>query len=124
MHKCTVLSFAGQQQQFHFAFGQRPFHFPADPLGFRMPPIGNCQSEFLSILLRIFCFEILFICLWVFLQTFMKPQTFFLIQRLEFFLFQTFTSQNKIISSEGNVQQCGKSYNNWLIFRTWEIFWV
>lgn len=36
---------SGQQQQFHFAFGQRPFHFPADPLGFRMPPIGNCQSE-------------------------------------------------------------------------------
>ncbi|KAJ6638416.1 hypothetical protein Bhyg_11151 [Pseudolycoriella hygida] len=35
----------GQQQQFHFAFGQRPFHFPADPLsGFRMPPIGNCQN--------------------------------------------------------------------------------
>ncbi|XP_037932290.1 protein lozenge [Teleopsis dalmanni] len=34
-----------QQQQFHFAFGQRPFHFSADPLsGFRMPPIGNCQS--------------------------------------------------------------------------------
>jgi runt-related transcription factor len=46
MHKRTVLSFPGQQQQFHFAFGQRPFHFPADPLGFRMPPIGNCQSEF------------------------------------------------------------------------------
>lgn len=36
---------SGQQQQFHFAFGQRPFHFPADPLGFRMPPIGNCQSK-------------------------------------------------------------------------------
>ena len=35
----------GQQQQFHFAFGQRPFHFPADPLSFRMPPIGNCQSK-------------------------------------------------------------------------------
>ncbi|CRK96682.1 CLUMA_CG009902, isoform A [Clunio marinus] len=34
-----------QQQQFHFAFGQRPFHFPADPLGFRMPPIGNCQTD-------------------------------------------------------------------------------
>ncbi|TDG39912.1 hypothetical protein AWZ03_013667, partial [Drosophila navojoa] len=35
-----------QQQQFHFAFGQRPFHFSTDPLsGFRMPPIGNCQSE-------------------------------------------------------------------------------
>ncbi|XP_059616580.1 runt-related transcription factor 2 [Phlebotomus argentipes] len=34
-----------QQQQFHFAFGQRPFHFPTDPLsGFRMPPIGNCQN--------------------------------------------------------------------------------
>ncbi|XP_037921628.1 runt-related transcription factor 3 isoform X2 [Hermetia illucens] len=34
-----------QQQQFHFAFGQRPFHFSADPLsGFRMPPIGNCQN--------------------------------------------------------------------------------
>ncbi|KAH8238529.1 hypothetical protein KR032_008726 [Drosophila birchii] len=34
-----------QQQQFHFAFGQRPFHFSTDPLsGFRMPPIGNCQS--------------------------------------------------------------------------------
>ncbi|KAH8344519.1 hypothetical protein KR084_003016 [Drosophila pseudotakahashii] len=35
-----------QQQQFHFAFGQRPFHFSTDPLsGFRMPPIGNCQSN-------------------------------------------------------------------------------
>uniref|UniRef100_A0A1B0A2N8 Runt domain-containing protein n=1 Tax=Glossina pallidipes TaxID=7398 RepID=A0A1B0A2N8_GLOPL len=34
-----------QQQQFHFAFGQRPFHFSTDPLsGFRMPPIGNCQN--------------------------------------------------------------------------------
>uniref|UniRef100_A0A336L9S6 CSON006056 protein n=1 Tax=Culicoides sonorensis TaxID=179676 RepID=A0A336L9S6_CULSO len=34
-----------QQQQFHFAFGQRPFHFSADPLsGFRMPPLGNCQN--------------------------------------------------------------------------------
>ncbi|XP_064213533.1 runt-related transcription factor 3 isoform X4 [Tribolium castaneum] len=34
-----------QQQQFHFAFGQRPFPFAAsDPLsGFRMPPIGNCN---------------------------------------------------------------------------------
>lgn len=43
----SVLSLLGQQQQFHFAFGQRPFHFPADPLsGFRMPPIGNCQSEY------------------------------------------------------------------------------
>lgn len=42
----SVLSLLGQQQQFHFAFGQRPFHFPADPLsGFRMPPIGNCQSK-------------------------------------------------------------------------------
>ncbi|XP_055297316.1 protein lozenge isoform X3 [Sitodiplosis mosellana] len=41
----TMLSLLGQQQQFHFAFGQRPFHFPADPLsGFRMPPIGNCQN--------------------------------------------------------------------------------
>ncbi|XP_036320281.1 protein lozenge [Rhagoletis pomonella] len=41
----TMLSLLGQQQQFHFAFGQRPFHFSADPLsGFRMPPIGNCQS--------------------------------------------------------------------------------
>lgn len=43
----SVLSLLGQQQQFHFAFGQRPFHFPADPLsGFRMPPIGNCQSKY------------------------------------------------------------------------------
>ncbi|CAH0564880.1 unnamed protein product [Brassicogethes aeneus] len=35
-----------QQQQFHFAFGQRPFPFAAsDPLsGFRMPPIGNCNN--------------------------------------------------------------------------------
>lgn len=42
-----MLSLLGQQQQFHFAFGQRPFHFPADPLsGFRMPPIGNCQSKY------------------------------------------------------------------------------
>ncbi|KAL9696081.1 hypothetical protein quinque_015366 [Culex quinquefasciatus] len=33
-----------QQQQFHFAFGQRPFHFPADPLSsFRMPPIDMSQ---------------------------------------------------------------------------------
>ncbi|XP_055682585.1 runt-related transcription factor 3 isoform X2 [Lutzomyia longipalpis] len=41
----TMLSVLGQQQQFHFAFGQRPFHFPTDPLsGFRMPPIGNCQN--------------------------------------------------------------------------------
>ncbi|XP_017073826.1 protein lozenge isoform X2 [Drosophila eugracilis] len=41
----TMLSLLGQQQQFHFAFGQRPFHFSTDPLsGFRMPPIGNCQS--------------------------------------------------------------------------------
>ncbi|XP_055915250.1 runt-related transcription factor 3 isoform X1 [Eupeodes corollae] len=41
----TMLSLLGQQQQFHFAFGQRPFHFSADPLsGFRMPPIGNCQN--------------------------------------------------------------------------------
>ncbi|XP_059222977.1 GATA zinc finger domain-containing protein 16 isoform X5 [Stomoxys calcitrans] len=40
-----VLSILGQQQQFHFAFGQRPFHFSTDPLsGFRMPPIGNCQN--------------------------------------------------------------------------------
>lgn len=45
--KISVLSLLGQQQQFHFAFGQRPFHFPADPLsGFRMPPIGNCQSKY------------------------------------------------------------------------------
>ncbi|KAG5867711.1 hypothetical protein JTB14_026682 [Gonioctena quinquepunctata] len=37
-----------QQQQFHFAFGQRPFPFAAsDPLsGFRMPPIGNCNSKY------------------------------------------------------------------------------
>lgn len=43
-----VLSLLGQQQQFHFAFGQRPFPFAAsDPLsGFRMPPIGNCNSEY------------------------------------------------------------------------------
>jgi len=42
-----VLSLLGQQQQFHFAFGQRPFHFSTDPLsGFRMPPIGNCQSKY------------------------------------------------------------------------------
>lgn len=42
-----MLSLLGQQQQFHFAFGQRPFHFPTDPLsGFRMPPIGNCQSKY------------------------------------------------------------------------------
>ncbi|XP_060522857.1 runt-related transcription factor 3 [Cylas formicarius] len=35
-----------QQQQFHFAFGQRPFPFAtSDPLsGFRMPPIGNCNN--------------------------------------------------------------------------------
>ncbi|CAG9564624.1 unnamed protein product [Danaus chrysippus] len=34
-----------QQQQFHFAFGQRPFPFPPDPLGgFRMPPITTCQN--------------------------------------------------------------------------------
>ncbi|KAJ8916777.1 hypothetical protein NQ315_005782 [Exocentrus adspersus] len=41
-----VLSLLGQQQQFHFAFGQRPFPFAAsDPLsGFRMPPIGNCNN--------------------------------------------------------------------------------
>ncbi|XP_044272593.1 runt-related transcription factor 3 isoform X4 [Tribolium madens] len=41
----TMLSLLGQQQQFHFAFGQRPFPFAAsDPLsGFRMPPIGNCN---------------------------------------------------------------------------------
>ncbi|XP_055546991.1 probable serine/threonine-protein kinase MARK-A isoform X3 [Wyeomyia smithii] len=33
-----------QQQQFHFAFGQRPFHFPTDPLSsFRMPPIDMSQ---------------------------------------------------------------------------------
>ncbi|KAI8439574.1 hypothetical protein MSG28_013302, partial [Choristoneura fumiferana] len=42
-----VLSLLGQQQQFHFAFGQRPFHFPPDPLGgFRMPPITTCQSAY------------------------------------------------------------------------------
>lgn len=42
-----MLSLLGQQQQFHFAFGQRPFHFSTDPLsGFRMPPIGNCQSKY------------------------------------------------------------------------------
>ncbi|KAF7280608.1 hypothetical protein GWI33_005707 [Rhynchophorus ferrugineus] len=42
----TMLSFLGQQQQFHFAFGQRPFPFAtSDPLsGFRMPPIGNCNN--------------------------------------------------------------------------------
>ncbi|XP_074032052.1 RUNX family transcription factor Runt related A isoform X1 [Leptinotarsa decemlineata] len=42
----TMLSLLGQQQQFHFAFGQRPFPFAAsDPLsGFRMPPIGNCNN--------------------------------------------------------------------------------
>lgn len=42
-----VLSLLGQQQQFHFAFGQRPFPFAtSDPLsGFRMPPIGNCNSK-------------------------------------------------------------------------------
>ncbi|XP_066250555.1 uncharacterized protein RunxA isoform X1 [Euwallacea similis] len=42
----TILSFLGQQQQFHFAFGQRPFPFAAtDPLSsFRMPPIGNCNN--------------------------------------------------------------------------------
>lgn len=36
----------GQQQQFHFAFGQRPFPFAtSDPLSsFRMPPIGNCNN--------------------------------------------------------------------------------
>ncbi|KAJ8976050.1 hypothetical protein NQ317_017143 [Molorchus minor] len=41
-----VLSLLGQQQQFHFAFGQRPFPFAtSDPLsGFRMPPIGNCNN--------------------------------------------------------------------------------
>ncbi|KAL3274644.1 hypothetical protein HHI36_016024 [Cryptolaemus montrouzieri] len=35
-----------QQQQFHFAFGQRPFPFAtSDPLSsFRMPPIGNCNN--------------------------------------------------------------------------------
>ncbi|CAH1116245.1 unnamed protein product [Phaedon cochleariae] len=46
----TMLSLLGQQQQFHFAFGQRPFPFAAsDPLsGFRMPPIGNCNSEYRS----------------------------------------------------------------------------
>ncbi|XP_061503364.1 uncharacterized transmembrane protein DDB_G0289901-like isoform X2 [Anopheles gambiae] len=33
-----------QQQQFHFAFGQRPFHFPTDPLSsFRMPPLDMTQ---------------------------------------------------------------------------------
>ncbi|XP_049535960.1 protein lozenge [Anopheles darlingi] len=33
-----------QQQQFHFAFGQRPFHFPTDPLSsFRMPPLDMSQ---------------------------------------------------------------------------------
>ncbi|GBP50469.1 hypothetical protein EVAR_96706_1 [Eumeta japonica] len=41
----VVLSLLGQQQQFHFAFGQRPFPFPPDPLGgFRMPPITTCQN--------------------------------------------------------------------------------
>nr|XP_022907716.1 runt-related transcription factor 3 isoform X1 [Onthophagus taurus]XP_022907717.1 runt-related transcription factor 3 isoform X1 [Onthophagus taurus] len=42
----TMFSLLGQQQQFHFAFGQRPFPFAAsDPLtGFRMPPIGNCNN--------------------------------------------------------------------------------
>lgn len=47
-----VLSLLGQQQQFHFAFGQRPFPFAAsDPLsGFRMPPIGNCNSKYSFIL--------------------------------------------------------------------------
>nr|CAH7745247.1 unnamed protein product [Callosobruchus chinensis] len=42
----TMFSFLGQQQQFHFAFGQRPFPFAtSDPLsGFRMPPIGNCNN--------------------------------------------------------------------------------
>ncbi|XP_045451514.1 runt-related transcription factor 3 [Melitaea cinxia] len=41
----TMLSLLGQQQQFHFAFGQRPFPFPPDPLGgFRMPPITTCQN--------------------------------------------------------------------------------
>ncbi|KAG7312138.1 hypothetical protein JYU34_001600 [Plutella xylostella] len=41
----TMLSLLGQQQQFHFAFGQRPFPFPPDPLGgFRMPPITSCQN--------------------------------------------------------------------------------
>ncbi|XP_031354461.1 runt-related transcription factor 3 isoform X1 [Photinus pyralis] len=42
----TMLSLLGQQQQFHFAFGQRPFPFATtDPLsGFRMPPIGNCNN--------------------------------------------------------------------------------
>uniref|UniRef100_A0A182M3T0 Runt domain-containing protein n=1 Tax=Anopheles culicifacies TaxID=139723 RepID=A0A182M3T0_9DIPT len=39
-----------QQQQFHFAFGQRPFHFPTDPLSsFRMPPLValllNCTNK-------------------------------------------------------------------------------
>lgn len=44
----VVLSLLGQQQQFHFAFGQRPFPFPPDPLGgFRMPPITTCQSKYL-----------------------------------------------------------------------------
>lgn len=44
----VVLSLLGQQQQFHFAFGQRPFPFAAsDPLsGFRMPPIANCNSKY------------------------------------------------------------------------------
>ncbi|XP_018327131.1 uncharacterized protein LOC108738268 [Agrilus planipennis] len=42
----TMFSFLGQQQQFHFAFGQRPFPFAStDPLsGFRMPPIANCNN--------------------------------------------------------------------------------
>ncbi|XP_058817198.1 uncharacterized protein LOC131680502 isoform X1 [Topomyia yanbarensis] len=42
--KTMLSSLLGQQQQFHFAFGQRPFHFPADPLSsFRMPPIDMSQ---------------------------------------------------------------------------------
>ncbi|KAJ1525815.1 hypothetical protein ONE63_009018 [Megalurothrips usitatus] len=51
----TMLSLLGQQQQFHFAFGQRPFlsgHFGspldplqrADPLGFRVPSMANCNN--------------------------------------------------------------------------------
>lgn len=53
----AVLSLLGQQQQFHFAFGQRPFlsgHFGspldplqrADPLGFRVPSMANCNSKY------------------------------------------------------------------------------
>ncbi|XP_035779149.1 uncharacterized transmembrane protein DDB_G0289901-like isoform X2 [Anopheles albimanus] len=42
--RSKTTSFVGQQQQFHFAFGQRPFHFPTDPLSsFRMPPLDMSQ---------------------------------------------------------------------------------